>query len=236
MGFLSLDFMPRTIRPIRDLAGHRLLASAIAIFCLSVSPTPAFAYGREGHETVGAIADILIRGTPAEKQVKALLPGDSLSHAATWADRAKGRYSTLDQEMKDFVNVNKHHREYHFTDVPFEELTYRDNTAGTSPDDLVHIMTQCIEVLQGHYGLKTNPHRFNRRIALMLLAHYVGDIHQPLHVGAAYLDDHDRFVNPNSVGHAPDFAIGHGIEADQGGNALRFGSSSCILSGTAAPW
>ena len=31
----------------------------------------------------------------------------------------------------------------------------------------------------------------------MLLAHFVGDIHQPLHVGALYLDSNDKPVNPN---------------------------------------
>jgi hypothetical protein len=34
-------------------------------------------------------------------------------------------------------------------------------------------------------------------VALILLAHYVGDIHQPLHVGAAYFDWKGRIVDPD---------------------------------------
>jgi len=35
-----------------------------------------------------------------------------------------------------------------------------------------------------------------KREALLLLVHYVGDIHQPLHVGAVYLDAGGKIVNP----------------------------------------
>ena len=35
------------------------------------------------------------------------------------------------------------------------------------------------------------------REALRLLAHYVGDIHQPLHVAAVYLDREGRVVDPS---------------------------------------
>ncbi len=30
------------------------------------------------------------------------------------------------------------------------------------------------------------------------MTHLISDVHQPLHVGAAYLDDNDEFVDPNS--------------------------------------
>src|SRR5438093_11292026 len=80
----------------------------------------AFAYGHEGHKTVGAIADELIQGTPAETKVKALLPDMTLSEAATWADRAKGTQGPLTKERKDFVAANPDQPTYHFTVVPYE--------------------------------------------------------------------------------------------------------------------
>jgi hypothetical protein len=52
------------------------------------------------------------------------------------------------------------------------------------------------------------------RVALRLLAHFIEDIHQPLHVGAGYLDK-TKFVDPNGYhGHYGD---------DQGGNRLHYG-------------
>nr|MDQ6912256.1 S1/P1 nuclease [Verrucomicrobiota bacterium] len=48
-------------------------------------------------------------------------------------------------------------------------------------------------------------------IAVILLAHYVGDIHQPLHVGAEYFDGTGKPANPEKGGTG---------FADQGGNTI----------------
>ena len=53
----------------------------------------ALAWGNDGHRAVGAIADKLLKGTNAEKQIAALLlPGESLESIANWADCVKGTY------------------------------------------------------------------------------------------------------------------------------------------------
>jgi hypothetical protein len=50
---------------------------------LSLGANCALAWGHQGHETVGYIAALLIKGTNAEKQIKKLLkPGETLSTAA----------------------------------------------------------------------------------------------------------------------------------------------------------
>ena len=49
----------------------------------------AFAFGPEGHQTVGKLADSLIAGTNAATQVQQIL-GISLEQASVWADCAKG--------------------------------------------------------------------------------------------------------------------------------------------------
>ena len=41
----------------------------------------------------------------------------------------------------------------------------------------MQISTQCINVLKGNDTPTTNPHGFSPRIALILLAHFVGDMH-----------------------------------------------------------
>ncbi len=61
----------------------------------------------EGLQTVGALADSPLAGTPTEQKVQAiLLPGETLSKVSIWADRAKGYCGSLTAEMQNFVVVN----------------------------------------------------------------------------------------------------------------------------------
>jgi hypothetical protein len=159
---------------------------------------PACAWGNEGHETIGAMADRLLRGTNAEKHVADLLAGATLERYAVWADCAKrackGWY---DGEMKRFAKANPDHRHYHYTDIPMQEERYTGASVGADPDDVVHVLGECVEVLSGNDSPAANPHAFSPRIALLLLVHLVGDIHQPLHVGAAYVGPDETYVDPD---------------------------------------
>jgi hypothetical protein len=58
---------------------------------------------------------------------------------------------------------------------------------------------------------------------VLLLAHYVGDIHQPLHVGAPFFDEKGNEVDPDQAG--------HGLE-NQGGNTFRFNHSPAAAEAT----
>ncbi len=49
------------------------------------------------------------------------------------------------------------------------------------------MINYCIRVLQEPIE-KTNTFAITKPVAIILLAHYVGDIRQPLHVGAEYFD------------------------------------------------
>ena len=198
----------------------------ILVFCALVGITspPAWAFGRDGHETTGAIAAKLITGTHAEQEVaKILKPGEDLSTAAIWADCAKGFMYCHKQptaEMRDYAHKNPHHHGYHYADIPFEEGAYKDNAVGANPEDVVHVLTQAISVLQGKTDPTHNPHGFTKREALFLVAHLTGDIHQPLHVGAAYLDGNDEFVDPKSE---DDLNSGK-VAGTEGANWLMLGS------------
>jgi len=196
----------------------------LVIFVLSsialLSPIQTHAWGKTGHETVGYIAASLIAGTNADKEVKKLLnTGETMATAAEWPDCAKGfRYCHKDPtpEMKDFADRNPKHHSYHYTDVSFQIAEYSEDEIGANPDDVVHILGDAILVLKGESP--SNPaHNITKREALFILAHMVGDIHQPLHVGAAYVDSGDQFVVPESTQEAKD-------EFTQGGNLLCHGS------------
>jgi hypothetical protein len=68
----------------------------------------------------------------------------------------------------------------------------------------------CIQVLQGQ-APEQNERRITKPIALLLLTHYVADIHQPLHVGAEYFDAQGRVTDPDK----DKSALG-----DEGGNTF----------------
>ena len=55
----------------------------------------------------------------------------------------------------------------------------------------------------------------DKKEALFMLAHFMGDLHQPLHVGSVYLDANGRPVDPDNT-HAVDPAT-----ATSGGNAIQ---------------
>lgn len=106
------------------------------------------------------------------------------------------------QACKPHFGEDPCHKQYHYTDVSLQHLRYGRQWVGTSDHDLVAAMQACIAVLQGRPAPK--PFHFHDRTeALLLLTHLVGDVHQPLHVGAIYLNAQGRRVNPDAGHHDP---------------------------------
>jgi hypothetical protein len=103
---------------------------------------------------------------------------------------------------------------FHFVNLPIQADGYAPGLEGTSDHDVVHAINAAIAKLEG----RPVPAPFDIKDdweALMLLAHFVGDLHQPLHVGSVYLDKDGRQVNP---------ATGSGWLLTRGGNSLTFPS------------
>jgi hypothetical protein len=182
------------------------------IFC---GISSAFGWGDEGHETVGAIADQLLVGTPAAEHVRALLGDETLSTASIWADQIRSRTNQWPEAVA-FRAAVTNHAVMHYTDIPFEESKYRDDSIGARPNDVVHAIDACILILQGRTDEQTVFTNVNQKIALRLLAHYVGDLHMPLHAGSGYLDG-TNFIDPNGYGKPYD--------EDLGGNQLILGTN-----------
>jgi hypothetical protein len=217
----------------------------LAVSFSAAAALPACAWGPYGHQTVGAIADQLIAGTPTAKKVRAVL-GSNLQMAAVWADCARGVESSAGvwsytgsgtykacapyenaaskAAMVAFVKRNAsrcggnagaaqcRHTAYHFTDISIQHEQYDPALPGANPNDLVHAISAAITVLQG--GKSAAPINIvGQREALRLLSHYIGDLHQPLHVGSIYLDETGNTVDPatEQQAHAHD---------NRGGNQL----------------
>jgi len=192
----------------------------LALGLCQLLATDASAYGAAGHEAIGRVAEFHLKGSRAEKEVRALLnANEDLARVTTWADRAKIPEKYLTNEMKEFVANNPLHHEFHYCDVPFQEKAYRNGLVGTNDHDLIHTIRACIKVLQSPDDTADNPLKINKRVAFMLLAHYIGDLHQPLHVGSSYVDENDKFVNPQ--------AGAKGLP-DAGGNFFRITAKSTL--------
>ena len=192
----------------------------------------AYAYGPRGHHLVGAVADRRLAkdNKPVAAKVKQLLEGLTLERVATLPDEIKSfdacdkKPSTsplqipkrINDELRAFREANPcdghpSHHDFHYTDVPvFGDDKYADGKVGRSDFDVVHIIPFCIRVLRGDEP-ETNDRGITKSVAVILLAHYLGDIHQPLHVGAEYFNADGQPFEPTTT----DAGF-----ADQGGNKL----------------
>jgi S1/P1 Nuclease len=130
-------------------------------------------------------------------------------------------HRNLDTQLRNFWRANQpthdansaapSHHWFHYTDVPVvPPQRYRDGHAGRSKWDIVHIIPYCIDVLQGRVP-EQNERKITKSVALILLAHYVADIHQPLHVGTEYFDEQGHVADPDKNKPAL---------ADEGGNTF----------------
>jgi S1/P1 Nuclease len=215
-----------------------LLRSVILLAFLRFA-SDALGYGPLGHEIVGAVADRKLAGTDAGTKISALLNGMTLQRAANVADEIKAwdskgtddlsayphypRCPAIEQQLRDFWKANPpgpnasdstpSHHWFHYTDVPvLDAEKYADGKTGRGNWDIVHTIPYCIGVLRSEVP-EDNPRKITKAVAAILLAHFVGDIHQPLHVGAEYFSESGQPVDPDRG------ATGLG---DEGGNSLSF--------------
>ena len=164
-----------------------LLLSAIIFLGPALS---ALAWGDDGHQTVGKIASLRIKPQTATKIALILKPGETLANIASWADTVKYRIGKTDPDadtnafLQDVAH-NEKNAEWHYDDLPLNCKNYQTCTGFTPDNDIVHMLNICIRTLQGH----PDPnHPLSQRNALKLLVHFLGDIHQPLHVGTGFID------------------------------------------------
>ena len=241
------------------------IAAMLAMLVLgALNPGRAFAWGAEGHEYTGAIADQLLNDN-ARRQVQSLL-GFTLQTASTWPDCVRsvvhtGSGSFVFTEdprhpeytasctafetpaeiarMEDYAARNwtncfyetGHgcHEAYHFTDVSELRDRYDRHYVGTNDHDVVSAIGAAVALLQGQpvpapFSIKDGKE------ALFMIAHFVGDLHQPLHVGAVYLALDGTEVDPDASG-AADPATTTTI----GGNAIRDGQTNLHAEWDAIP-
>lgn len=140
------------------------------LVAVAALPSPAFAWGSDGHRIVCAIAwDAMRPSTRNRIELLLDLKGkEAFADACNWADEYRS-----------------HHPEtapWHFVNVPVGKRRVDVDRDCAEP-------ASCIVVQIGRHltTLKRDATKEERAIALKFVAHFVGDVHQPLH--ASYAED-----------------------------------------------
>ncbi|MEO5896090.1 MAG: S1/P1 nuclease, partial [Vicinamibacterales bacterium] len=188
------------------------LAFAALVASLTVS---LGAFGEAGHRIVGTIAELHLKNSRAAGEVRRILrPNETLADAAVWPDRIKDLlYEDAETPMMRLNHPA--HDTYHYANQPFQADRYSLTATGARSTDIVQMTRECIRVLKGASRVGSGV-TLSRRDALRLLAHFVGDMHQPLHVGNAFVSESNplQFVIPTGP---------TGWRSTLGGNGLIYG-------------
>ncbi|WP_298778978.1 S1/P1 nuclease [uncultured Polaribacter sp.] len=133
------------------------------LFLMSSSSNESVFWGKNGHRATGKIAEKHL-SRKAKKCINKLLNGQSLAFVSTYAD-----------EIKSDKKFNKYYS-WHYVNMDLDQ-TYAD--AEKNPKgDLVTGINTCISVLKDKKSTDED-----KAFHLKLLVHFVGDLHQPMHIG-----------------------------------------------------
>lgn len=145
----------------------KFLKNSLLFAFLFVLPFTSLAWGKLGHRIVGEIADRHL-SAKARAEVKRILGTESLAISTNWADFIKS------DSTYDYLN------NWHY--INFKGgLSDADIRAYLKKDTAVDVYTRVNFLVNKLKRKKLSLD--TQRFYLRLLVHFVGDIHQPLHVG-----------------------------------------------------
>lgn len=132
---------------------------------LSFTSLFAYGWGQKGHDVTAYIAETHL--TPISKAViNELLDGKSIVYYSNWLDNAS--------HTSDYAYTKTWHYKNIDGDQTFEEARLLDT------GDVVSAIYDQLAILKDSYSSKEE-----RQLALKIIVHLLGDIHQPMHLGHA---------------------------------------------------
>lgn len=141
----------------------RLLSVALCGPLALVTSLPVGAWGANGHRTMGQVAENHL-SEKASRAIDALLEGRSLAQISTWPDFVRSDPAFGFAAVWHFISLD--------ADEDFE-------TAQRNPEgDIIVALERFQADLRNPDGAEFSP-----RQSLAFLVHFMGDLHQPLHVG-----------------------------------------------------
>lgn len=135
----------------------------ISLFTAAMIVADCFAWGQIGHDTTSSIAERHLT-KKAKKKISKILDGKSIVYWSNWLDNAC------------------HHPEYayaatwHYKNI--EEGQNYEEVPPFESGDIVTALNEQIGKLKSH-----NLSKEEEALALKMLIHFFGDIHQPMHFG-----------------------------------------------------
>ena len=137
-------------------------------FCFLFATNYAYTspeWGPTGHRATGKIAENHLT-KKALRKIDKLLKGQSLAFVSTYGDEIKS-----DKRYNDFYT-------WHYVNMPLDSK-YEESEKNPK-GDLVTGIHKCISVLKDD-----NSSEEDKVFYLKLLVHFIGDLHQPMHIGRA---------------------------------------------------
>ena len=147
----------------RILRGALMPFSALSL--MSLWAAPAFGWGQKGHDTVAFIAENHLTPTTAAA-ISELLDGKSIVYWANWLDNAS------------HTDEYAYSKTWHYKNID-ADMTY-DSAPLLESGDIQQAIEDQTAVL-----LDPSASREARQLALKMVVHFLGDIHQPMHMGHA---------------------------------------------------
>jgi hypothetical protein len=143
---------------------NRVIQYVIGVVLLSAMPLQeALAWGPVGHRIVGTIAEMNL-DPQVLKIIRKEFNINHLANVANWADEIKGSYDKPDV--------------LHYTNIAVGHRTY--NQKRDCP------RKRCVtEKIKEYESILIDPRSSpkSRKEAFKFLVHFVGDVHQPMHLG-----------------------------------------------------
>lgn len=124
-----------------------------------------FSWGKTGHRIVGEIAERNLNAN-TKKALKEIIGDEPLWRASTWADEIRSDPARSSTAF------------WHYVSIP-DGKTYFDQKRNKD-GDVIEALYRFEDVLRDPKATKEN-----KLEALKFVDHFVGDLHQPLHVGLA---------------------------------------------------
>jgi hypothetical protein len=132
---------------------------------LLLSSLASFGWGQKGHDVTAYIAECNL--TPATlDSVSSLLDGKSMVYYANWMDNASYTEPYAYTKTWHYKNIDAHER---YEDAHMNEK-----------GDIVKALENQISILRDR-----NVPKDEKALALKMVMHFLGDIHQPMHMGHA---------------------------------------------------
>lgn len=141
----------------------KMIIGVLSLFFVFTNFKHKDSWGPTGHRATGQIAENYL-SNKAKRKIKKILNGESLAFVSTYADQIKS-----DKKYNHFYS-------WHYVNMP---LDGKYATAHKNPKgDLITGIEHCIKVLKDK-----NASNEDHQLYLKLLVHFIGDLHQPMHIG-----------------------------------------------------